>query len=451
MSFTAVARAADTPFVDLSFEEARSRAEARDKAVFIDFFTTWCGPCKRLDAETWPDARVREWLGRRAVAIKVDAEEEKELARRYGVKGYPTLIFIDAETGEEIERLVGFLPPERFLEEASIVLEAGLTEELISRRKAIAYDSGAPARLEYAKLLMRHERYEEALDEMVWCYDVGMGRGSVFAGSRNTRVMDLFGELAEVYEPAREELDRRAIALMRTASRNRASFNELHDLSAINRAIGREDRTRELIEYIEARAPEAEALSGLYRLNRGDLLEAGWYGRLAERFPPREMLVGSAARWTRAEARIKRMPDGDRAEARESALRREVSGLAEALEIALGSSRAELAEALEARILELGADDWYARHALAGAYRRATDEASVALSHAERAVELLRADEDAESVSPIVRLARILGDAGRTGEGLALLRGTLGETADIDLRESLERAIEDLEGGDQPE
>jgi len=448
LSMLAPAALADEPpFVDLSFEQALDRARETDRALFIDFFTTWCGPCKRLDKETWTDETVRAWLGDRTVPIKIDAEAQEQLADRYEVKGYPTLIFIDGE-GEEIERLIGFLPPGEFLEQAGIVLDAGSTSELIDRRREIAHDSGAPARLEFAKLLIRHERYDEALEELNWCYDVGMGERSIFRGARNTRVMTVFEDLADNYEPAREELDRRAVALLRKAVAGRASASELHDLSAINRAIGREGRTRELIGIIEERAPGSSALDALYRLNRADLLETGWYARLAVHFPPRDALVQSHTGWPRTEARIGRMPDADRAGALESALRREVGRLAEATEIALGSSDAGLAGKLESRAMELAPSDWFTHHAIAGAYRRATDDAETALDRARRAVGLLREDEEAETVAPIVRLAEILDELGRGAEALELLRSTLDTTADAELREALEESIDSIGTGE---
>jgi len=337
------------PFVDLPFDRALETAGEQSKAVFIDFFTTWCGPCKRLDAETWTDESVRTWLSDRAIPLKLDAEEQKELADRYRIRGYPTMLFLTPE-GEEIERLVGFLPPADFLEQAGLILESGTTDELIARRRELAHESGAPARLEYVGLLLRHERYEEALAELIWCYDIGMGSGSVFRGSRNTRVIDEFERLADRYKPAHDELDRRAVALLRKASRNRANGQELHDLSAIDRAIGREDRTIALIDLIREKAPDSESLDALYRLNMPDLLEAQRYEELAMRFPPRDALLAHARRWGTIESRIKRMPDDKRETARRDRARGEVRMLARAFEIAMGSGETSLADALKRKI-----------------------------------------------------------------------------------------------------
>jgi thiol:disulfide interchange protein len=50
------------PFRPLHFCEAKKAAEAEQKIVFIDFFTTWCEPCKKLDRTTWKDPEVVKLL-----------------------------------------------------------------------------------------------------------------------------------------------------------------------------------------------------------------------------------------------------------------------------------------------------------------------------------------------------------------------------------------------------
>ncbi len=113
----------ERPFVGLSFDAALAEAKRTNKHLMVDFFTTWCGPCKKLDQVTWKDAKVVEWIDETCVALKLDAERETGLAVRYKVTGYPTIVFADA-TGTEIGRLVGYHDADEFLRASRNVMES---------------------------------------------------------------------------------------------------------------------------------------------------------------------------------------------------------------------------------------------------------------------------------------------------------------------------------------
>ncbi len=103
------------------FDEAIAKAKTDCKPVMIDFYADWCAACKELDKLTYvsPDVAAES---RRFVTVKVDGTEESEatetLYQRFGVKGLPTVAFIDP-LGEVLQspRVAGFLPPEKFLPE----------------------------------------------------------------------------------------------------------------------------------------------------------------------------------------------------------------------------------------------------------------------------------------------------------------------------------------------
>jgi tetratricopeptide (TPR) repeat protein len=85
--------------------------------VLIDFYTDWCRWCDTLDATTYSDTKVSEFVQGNVIPYKIDAEkgEGVELAKKYGVKAYPTVLLIKAD-GEEIDRLLGYMPPDKFLQ-----------------------------------------------------------------------------------------------------------------------------------------------------------------------------------------------------------------------------------------------------------------------------------------------------------------------------------------------
>lgn len=63
-------------FQDLSFEEAIEKAKKENKLVFVDVYAEWCGPCKMLDRDVFPDKDLGKKLNKSFISIKVDGDEE---------------------------------------------------------------------------------------------------------------------------------------------------------------------------------------------------------------------------------------------------------------------------------------------------------------------------------------------------------------------------------------
>lgn len=96
-----------------SLPAAQSEAKKSHKLLMVDFYTSWCGYCKKLDAETYTDANIIR-LSSQVVAVKVDAEHEGlALAQKYAVRGFPTILFLN-ETGGVEGIIGGYLPPVGF-------------------------------------------------------------------------------------------------------------------------------------------------------------------------------------------------------------------------------------------------------------------------------------------------------------------------------------------------
>jgi thiol:disulfide interchange protein len=99
-----------------SLSDALEKATGERKLVMVDFYTDWCGWCRKLDETTLADPHVHRALDK-FVAVRLNAEKDgREAAVRYRVDGYPTVLFLDAG-GVEVGRIPGYLPPGPFLEE----------------------------------------------------------------------------------------------------------------------------------------------------------------------------------------------------------------------------------------------------------------------------------------------------------------------------------------------
>ena len=90
----------------------------QDKLVLLDFETDWCVWCDRLDADTYTDERVIEFAKQNLISKKIDAEKDSgpEQKIKYRVRGYPTILLLDTD-GNEVDRIVGYRPPDEFLSE----------------------------------------------------------------------------------------------------------------------------------------------------------------------------------------------------------------------------------------------------------------------------------------------------------------------------------------------
>lgn len=113
---SAVTARAEVHFKDLAFKEALAQAAKEHKIVMIDYYTNWCGWCKKLDKDVYAKDDVGNYADSNIVSLKLNAEQGEgvELARNSKIMGFPTIIFYN-EKGEEIHRQVGYQVSKDFL------------------------------------------------------------------------------------------------------------------------------------------------------------------------------------------------------------------------------------------------------------------------------------------------------------------------------------------------
>lgn len=95
-------------FESSDLSKALKKAKKENKLVFIDVYTTWCGPCKIMSKKVFTDKKVGDVYNKYFVNLKVDAESKSgaKLCEVYDVKGYPTLLYLSAN-GEVISKEIG--------------------------------------------------------------------------------------------------------------------------------------------------------------------------------------------------------------------------------------------------------------------------------------------------------------------------------------------------------
>lgn len=104
----ALRKAEGITFVQGSWQQALDRAKRENKLIFIDCYTSWCGPCKMLAKTVFTDPEVAALFNTSFINVKMDMEkgEGKELKEKYRVTAYPTMHFIDGDA-EVVHTVVG--------------------------------------------------------------------------------------------------------------------------------------------------------------------------------------------------------------------------------------------------------------------------------------------------------------------------------------------------------
>lgn len=153
--FLGNATAQGIDFFHGSWAEAKEKAKAEQKLIFVDAFASWCGPCKRMAAQVFPDPKVGDFFNPNFVNLKIDMEkpENAEFAGKYPVSAYPTLMILDAE-GKVVQKSVGALNADGLIAFAQKAI--GKSDVSVDYEKGYAEGNRDPQfLLEYVRSLNR--------------------------------------------------------------------------------------------------------------------------------------------------------------------------------------------------------------------------------------------------------------------------------------------------------
>ena len=147
--------AAQIDFRESGFAKALEAAKVENKLVFMDCYTSWCGPCKRMAAQEFTQEKAGEYFNPRFVSVKIDMEkgEGVELRKRYDVNAYPTLLVLNAE-GELLCRHAGYLSVDKLIDFAENGVKGGGLTDMHKRyaagERSVEFIRGYLAQLEEA-------------------------------------------------------------------------------------------------------------------------------------------------------------------------------------------------------------------------------------------------------------------------------------------------------------
>ena len=105
-------------------QEALAKARKENKAVFVDCYTSWCGPCKMMSSKVFPDKQAGDFFNPRFISLKIDMEKDegKELAQKWNIRVFPTYLILDPQ-GEIVYTSQGYIPAEELIRRMNEGLE----------------------------------------------------------------------------------------------------------------------------------------------------------------------------------------------------------------------------------------------------------------------------------------------------------------------------------------
>lgn len=114
---TSTAFAQEIAFETGTWAEIKAKAKKENKLIFMDAFTTWCGPCKMMAKNTFTDKAVADYYNANFINAKIDMEkgEGLDIAKEYKVSCYPNLVYVDGD-GKLVHRAAGSMDPAAFIE-----------------------------------------------------------------------------------------------------------------------------------------------------------------------------------------------------------------------------------------------------------------------------------------------------------------------------------------------
>ena len=108
------------------YEQALKHAQSENQLLIAYLFTDWCGYCRKMEKNTFSDADVIATMGQEYTWLRLNAETDPDgvrLKERFGISGYPAVLVLDS-LGSEMDRIEGYMPPDRFKSAIELLQEA---------------------------------------------------------------------------------------------------------------------------------------------------------------------------------------------------------------------------------------------------------------------------------------------------------------------------------------
>lgn len=114
--FSVTSAFSQVKFIYQDLDKAKQEARVEGRYIIVDVYADWCGWCKKMDANTFHDEGVSDFINSNMVALKLNSDKGvgREIAAKYGVTGLPTILYLDYK-GELVEKKSGYKSPTQIM------------------------------------------------------------------------------------------------------------------------------------------------------------------------------------------------------------------------------------------------------------------------------------------------------------------------------------------------
>ena len=103
-----------------TFEQALQKSIKENKILFVDVYTSWCGPCKKMAKDIFTQKKIGDFFNQHFVNYKLLADNQQVFVRKFNISSYPTYIFF--KNGKPVYRFIGSMTAEKFLKYAQDIV-----------------------------------------------------------------------------------------------------------------------------------------------------------------------------------------------------------------------------------------------------------------------------------------------------------------------------------------
>jgi len=105
-----------------TYDDGMAKARQSGKSIVIYFHADWCTYCVRMQKETFSHDSVIDFMNNKVIAVKVDVDKEKSVARAFRVRGLPATVML-MRNGDQVGPMPGFIPPKNYLSMLTKIME----------------------------------------------------------------------------------------------------------------------------------------------------------------------------------------------------------------------------------------------------------------------------------------------------------------------------------------